>query len=84
MRESQPLSVSPDPLPQEPAASGSVAQDAVALWTSSPFIQQVQAWVAAQLAPSGSRLTESGTSRTPGHGRAPSDSKPLKVACGSR
>ena len=57
MRGSQPLSVSPDPLPQEPAAAGSVAQDALALWTSSPFIQQVQVWVAAQLAPSGSRLT---------------------------
>ena len=57
MTESQPLSVSPDPLPQEPAATGSVALDALALWTSSPFIQQVQAWVTAQLAPSGSRLT---------------------------
>jgi hypothetical protein len=57
MRESQPLSVSPDPRPQGPAASRSVAQDPVALWTSRAFIQQAQSWVAAQLAPSGSRLT---------------------------
>jgi hypothetical protein len=57
MRESQPLSVSPDPRPQGPAASRSVAQDPVAVWTSRAFIQQAQSWVAAQLAPSGSRLT---------------------------
>ena len=57
MRESQPLSVSSDPRRQGPAASRSVAQDPVALWTSRAFIQQAQAWVAAQLAPSGSRLT---------------------------
>jgi hypothetical protein len=57
MRESQPRSVSPDPRPQGRAASRSVAQDPVGLWTSRAFIQQAQAWVAAQLAPSGGRLT---------------------------
>ena len=34
-----------------------VAPDPVALWTSSAFIEEARAWVGAQLAPRGSRLT---------------------------
>ena len=71
MRESQPLSVSLDPLSQEPAARGSVAQDPVALWTSRAFIRQAQAWVAAQLPPGGGRLT----------GRVGPTARPSLVEC---
>ncbi len=34
-----------------------VVPDPVALWTSSVFVEEARAWVAAQLAPRGSRLT---------------------------
>jgi hypothetical protein len=34
-----------------------VAPDPVVLWTSSAFIEEARAWVGAQLAPRGSRLT---------------------------
>jgi hypothetical protein len=44
-------------VPTDPAAQDLVAQDFLALWTSGAFVEEARAWIAAQLAPRGIRLT---------------------------
>jgi hypothetical protein len=44
-------------VPTDPAAQHLVACDLLTLWTSSAFVAEARAWVAAQLAPRGIRLT---------------------------
>jgi hypothetical protein len=44
-------------VPTDPAAQDLVAHDFLTLWTSSAFVVEARAWVAAQLAPRGIRLT---------------------------
>ena len=44
-------------MPTDPAAQDLVAHDLLTLWTSSALVAEARAWVAAQLAPRGIRLT---------------------------
>ena len=44
-------------MPTDPAAQDLVAPDLLTLWTSSALVAEARAWVAAQLAPRGIRLT---------------------------